>query len=396
MKCNPLFLALWVSIFGSSVCLAEDLAKAKTEEQILRRKLEVLERRLNAALEESAEVSRPVQSFLLTHLTIGGFFETGLKGVHEPDLGTQVASDENVIGINLSADFGSRLSFVGQIVTGLALTLENQHSDPRAPSLGLPSRREFRDFTYGSLVTQAYLQYSMSDRFNIQGGMGYVPFGITFQEFELVLFTRRGGPLMLRSAGLVSPLWQGINLFGRLPVFATNVHYNLYTFSPVLNPKTLGVGGRLFWRDRKENIQIGLSNQIGRRFGDSYYTFGTDFKLRVSPFRLTAELAKSFGPAEQPFSFYLEPGYEALGEAVLLFAFVDYANDPANRTGSPISGISDPIKKWEYGVGVNWLPTSYTRLRLGLAYNDYIGSTERLPGRSRDYWSSDLSGGVAF
>ena len=90
------------------------------------------------------------------------------------------------------------------------IPLQNEHNDPRAASLHLPSRREFGPYAYGSILTQGYLEYDLTDSVHAQTGMGYVPFGVAFQQREPVLFIRRGGPQVLRMTNLVSPLWSGV------------------------------------------------------------------------------------------------------------------------------------------------------------------------------------------
>ena len=45
---------------------------------------------------------------------------------------------------------------------------------------------------------------------------------------------------------------------------------------------------------------------------------------------------------------------------------------------------------------MNWLPYSFTRFRLGLLYNDYVGSTDDQADTERNYFGLDLSAGVEF
>ena len=79
----------------------------------------------------------------------------------------------------------------------------------------------------------------------------------------------------------------------------------------------------------------------------------------------------------------------------ILYAFADYLDHPNNLTNLTAT-LPDPYRKWELGGGVNWLPTSFTRYRLGFTVAEYVGDTAVIAASDRDYWSLDLSAGVAF
>lgn len=342
------------------------------------------------------ESRRTVHSFLFTSMRLGGFYETALAGVAQPNRSFQAAAESNVLGVNLSAEFSDSLRFVSQVLTTVALPIENEHNDPRAPSVGLPLRREFRDYFFFTSITQGYLQWSKRDSFVVEGGMGYAPFAYTFQLLELVLFVRRRGPQLLRTTQFIHPIWQGVHLHGTSIYERGRVTYHAYTFSPANDAKMLGVGTRVQWHTRNDRLNVGFSTQTARRDGSTYWIVGPDLRFQGRRYRVTGELAKGYGSLPQAWSFHVEPGVYTRDQSLLFYAFGDYAENPNNRTGSVTTGVPDPYKKWEYGTGVNWLPTSFTRLRLGLAYNDYVGTTETKDGAGRDYWFFDLSGGVAF
>jgi hypothetical protein len=158
----------------------------------------------------------------------------------------------------------------------------------------------------------------------------------------------------------------------------------------------LGGGTRFWWRSAEDGVSAGVSTQSARRNGRGYTTLGPDVRVRLDDFTITAELAKSLGKGSQPWSFYVEPDYALFEQSVLLYVFGDYLADPFNDTTVGSTLVRDPIRKLEYGAGVNWLPTSYTRLRLGFTLNDYLGANARPSGIVRDYWSIDASAGVAF
>lgn len=348
------------------------------------------------AVADELENQRNVHSFLYTNLMIGGFFETALVGLAQHDQSFQAAASSNILGVNLSGEFSDSLRFVSQVLTGLELPIQNEHNDPRGVSVGLPLRREFRDYRLATLITQGYLQWNKRDSFVIEGGLGYAPFGYTFQLLELVLFVRRRGPQLLRTTQFIHPLWQGVHVHGTSIYDQGRLTYNVYSFSPATDAKMLGIGTRLGWSTRDDRIRMGISSQTARRGGSTYVIVGPDFRYQGRRFRLTSELAKGFGSLPQAWSFYVRPEIHLFHQSVLLYVFGDYAENPNNRTGSVTTGIPDPYKKWEYGTGINWLPTSFTRLRLGVVYNDYVGMTETRNGTERDHWLFDLSGGVAF
>lgn len=374
------------------VLFSAPFARAEDEAQ-LKKRLDALEKRISLQEAEGPGDDRTVLSYLRTNITLGGFFETALTGIAQPRGDSQLASSSNVFGLNLGAEFNENLRFVSQLFSYVTLPLTNQHSDPRAVAVGQPASREFKTYTVGTFITQGYLEWSKSDAFSLQGGMGYAPYGITFQQLELVLFVRRGGPQLLRTNSLVFPVWQGLHIHGALPWLKGRTGYNLYTFSPQTNPKMLGLGSRAWWRSGGGELHLGLSSQTASRGSATYTSAGPDFRVHFPGWTVFGELAKSFGPGERIWSAHLEPELEFFGQSVLLYAFGDYLEDPLNETGG---AFRDPIMKWEYGSGINWLPTSYTRLRLGLAYNDYVGSNSSPLGKNRDYWMADLSAGVAF
>lgn len=364
--------------------------------------LEKRVRELERALEESQgnfAPDRPVQSYLSTNVHLGGFTETGMTGIFERDHGAQAAVSSSALGINLGAEFSESLRLSSQFLTAISIPLANPHDDPRASTYGISSRREFGAYSLGTLVTQAYLEWEGSDAFRVSGGIGYAPYAISFQQLELVLFVRRGGPQLLRSGSeLVHLLWQGVHVRGSFNPSSFRWGYNVYTFSPASHTQMLGVGTRLWASSLKNAVTIGFSTQTAARGAATYTTAGPDLRLRWGPLTVTSELAKSYGPGAQPWSFHFEPDVDVYRQAVLLYVFGDYFESVFNRTGGlpgTTTGAADPFKKWEYGAGANWLPTSFTRLRLGGTYNQYVGSYAANPD-GRNYWQLDASVGVAF
>jgi len=343
----------------------------------------------------------PVHSFFNDELFIGGFFEPGYEIIVGPNTSLQSAEVESLLGLNISATFSDQLHFSSQFLSGLNIHLSHERYDPLTSSIGFSNQRIMSGYVYGALIAQGYLEYRMSDHFLIQGGMGYVPFGYAYQQREPVLFERRGGPQMIRTSPLVSPLWAGFNLQGNytLPSTAGAWGYNFYSYSPVENPQFPGLGARLWWASQNENLKLGTSTQIGKLGVITSEALGGDLEFKMKPFVLTSEYVHTFVHSnDDPWSVYIEPSLMIVREIVLVYVFADYADNPLNQPifGAARPGMIEPYMKWEYGAGVNWLPTSYVRLRLGLTYNDYVGSNSRLNGQDRNYIGTDFSAGVTF
>jgi hypothetical protein len=264
--------------------------------------------------------------------------------------------------------------------------LNNQHNDPRTT----PSQREFGDFFFGAVLSQGYLEFAKNSNARIQTGLGYVPFGYYPQQRELVLFVRRGGPQLLRTNDLFSPLWSGVHISGNLN--NTRTGYHAYTTAPLDNTNIMGLGGRLWAVSPEDTISAGLSTQVIKYEGHTSEIFGSDVRLTWDRWIITSEYAIHMAEGQDPWTAYVEPTFR-INEEYLIYTFADYAQSARNETSRL---IDDPYNKWEYGGGINWLPTSFTRLRAGVTFNDYVGSREVIRGQERDYISFDFSAGVAF
>jgi hypothetical protein len=344
---------------------------------------------------DASERTGTARAFFSDKLTFGGFFETGLTSLWGPGTAGQTAPASNTVGLNISADFSPNLKFVGQLLTSLGFTLQNPDNDADAPSLGLPVSRRFDGFSAVSLPAQAYVEYAPGDTFYLQGGLGYVPFGYASQQRELVLFVRRGGPQLLRMQELVEPLWAGVNLGGESARTWGRFGFNLYTFPYFEQVRNIGVGGRVYWESLEERVRFGLSAQAGHTRTGEEQTLGSDLRIRLGRFTVLSEYARRFTEPGDPWNFYLEPNF-AVTPRFLVYLFGDYAADPLNRTVVGAAALADPWTKLEYGGGVNWLPTPFTRFRAGFFVFDYRGATAVEHGQNRDMTAIDLSAGVAF
>lgn len=368
---------------------------AQSEEKLkeLTRRIEELENQQQELFLQVQPEGNQVNSFLKDNLAFGGFFEAGINVIDGEDTKFQMLNTSNLLGINLAAEYNGRLRFVAQTLTGLTFPLVNPHNNPAAT----PDERQHNTLVFGSIVSQGYLEYLISNNMRIQAGLGYVPFGYASQQRELVLFIRRGGPQIIRTNNqIIAPLWNGIHLSGDYSIDGSDYGYNLYTTSPIdpSTNQTLGVGGRLWWSSMNNNVTAGVSAQAGKYKSATDEVIGTDLQIRNEKFLLTTEYAQHVTSGEDPWSIYLEPGVMFFDDQWLFYVFGDYAQNPLNTIGA--TKIPDDYSKWEYGTGVNWLPTSFTRLRMGFTYHDYVRSNARISGQERDYYSFDLSVGVAF
>lgn len=381
----------------SAVSKAEAAKVDRLQKEIDALRSEIIE--MKATQEEfyfdASESAGTARSFFSDRLTFGGFFETGLTSIWGPDTTAQTAPASNTFGLNISASFSRDLKFVGQLLTSLAFPLQNPDNDADAPSLGLPISRRFEGFSAVSLPAQAYVEYAPGDTFYLQGGLGYVPFGYALQQRELVLFVRRGGPQLMRMQELVEPLWAGVNFGGESARRWGRVGFNLYTFPYLEQVRSVGVGGRVYWESLEERVRFGVSAQAGNTRTGGAQTTGSDLRIRLGPFTVLSEYARRFTDPGDPWNLYVEPNY-TLTPRFIIYAFADYAENPLNRTVVGATALADPWTKFEYGGGLNWLPTPFTRFRVGFFAFDYRGASAEEHGRDRDLRALDFSAGVAF
>lgn len=375
--------------------LQNSVARADRVDELTRR-IEELEKQQAELLFQVSEPRPQVSSFIDNQLTFGGFFEPGYTIIGGEDTGNQAAS-ANILALNFSADYRSKFKFSAQTLSFIGVGLQNQHNDPRAETENFPGSREYNQLFLLTSLVQGIIEYRMDRAFNVQMGLGYAPFGYAFSERELILFQRRGGPQMLRlGTSLISTLWDGVHVHGSIPVGNNTWGYNVYTFSPPVILNEVGWGGRVWWASPDENVVAGISSQIGKGTDETNEVIGADLLLQRHPWGVRTEFFQSISEESDSWSFYVEPHVFVMKEELLLYVFADFLKNADNETNNGLAQFEDPYMRWEYGGGVNWLPTSYTRFRLGLTYNDYIGNGSRIEGQERDFWSVDISAGVAF
>lgn len=129
------FVRLFLPLFFPLICFLQ--AAAAQDANTLQKRLDELERRQRdiefrqtEIYAQSQEGAGKVNSFLGNQIRLGGFYETALTSLSGPDMQSQMAANNNTIGLNISSEFGNKMSFVSQILTGLAFPLQNPHNNP--------------------------------------------------------------------------------------------------------------------------------------------------------------------------------------------------------------------------------------------------------------------------
>ena len=339
-----------------------------------------------------------IMPYISDSILLGGFFQSSVTHMYGDDMKSQTATNSNGLGINLSAIFSDKIKFVTQTLTVLSVPLRNVYNNPSQP---LFKQRQFAGLSVASTVTQGYLEISKNDAFNFQMGLGYVPFGYIFQQRELALFHKAGGPQMLGypdslNIGIATALWTGVHIYGQFPNLKERIGYNAYTFTAETKVTELGGGGRLWWAE-SDNLTMGVSVQAGPQRDDSHFiTHGFDIDYRRGQYGVVAEYAYSdysMGQLDAE-SYYVEPYMKFADGEWLAYVSTDYLSVPARL--DPFTRAPDPIKIWEHSIGVNWLPIPNARIRLGYVRYDFVGETDTINGQKRDWNSIDFSAGIAF
>lgn len=381
------------SLLFFTAALAQEKPQEKLQDTIgqLLQRVEMLEKQQEEILVSVYEERPRVRTFFNDKLTLGGFYEPSYSLIEGKDTHFQVGSHSHLFGLNFAADYSTKIRFVGQLITGLSIPLSNEHNDPRDPN---GSKREFRQYTFSSTVSQAYASFMLGPNLTLQAGLGYVPLGYYAQLREPTLFLRRGGPQTLRTENLFAPLWMGLNLVGETE--EKKAGYNIYTAPSVGQSHKPGMGARAWNKNVDYRYTLGISAQTGRNNSDNYQVLGLDFTLDLSSFKVLSEGIIQLVDGENPWAAFVEPTLFIYREEVLAFAFAGYSNGAQNVTRVNGAAIADPYQKWEMGGGLNWLPITYTRLRTGITFHDYVGDTEEISGQNRDYAVLDFSAGVSF
>jgi hypothetical protein len=393
-----LTIGLLAAIFSFLFCDPADAQNTEQRLSDLEKRLEELELRSAEFQTQSLEGRGQVRSFFNNSVSFGGFFENAITAIDGPDTEAQVSANSHLLGINIAADLHEKFRFVSQFITGLNYGFQNPHNNPNLT----PSQRQYGGVTFGAIVAQGYVEYLHSAAFRVQTGLGYAPFGYALQQREVVLFKRRTGPQLANTSGadnvgIAFPLWTGVHVAGSFTLEDQFVGYDLYSFSSFNNPRDLGVGSRLWWRNNSR-LTIGISSQSGKDADHRFTAFGADINTKLDRWGLTAEYARTpvSGLDLAAESYYAEPFVTFLNDSLIFYLVGDYLDHATFTSVKSGAAIADPYKKWLTGFGINWLPVPYIRLRLGYLKHDYLGDTATIQGQDRDYESYDFSAGVTF
>lgn len=371
----------------------------------LEQRIEQLEKQQAEMFQSVNEEKNRVKPFLQNEILLGGYFETATANLDGPKMDNQTTAGSHLLGLNLAARMTEKDRFVGQLQTGLGFTFANRHSDPRVTAT--PTRQSTTSVA-PTILAHAYYEHHFERALNMQLGLGYVPFGIAYHNREPLLFRRRGGDAQMvnqsatqdggvTSVGVAFPLWMGVHLHGTFPLAANQWGYHLYTFSPTTNPKSIGEGGRLWWQ-LADGVTIGSSIQTGDHKRYTYNSYGADIDFKYENYGLTMEYAEvqfQGGPYDPPMSYYVTPYVELADGKFVVYAIVDYLDNPTNvtqTTGFP----ADPYERMDIGGGVNYLPSSNIRFRLGYTQNTYMGQGTIIKPQDRSYSVLDFSLVAAF
>lgn len=327
-----------------------------------------------------------VQAFLSEHLLLGGFFEHAVTGIFSKDHSYLLSANSNILGINLGAKLNDKFRLVTQELVVLAFPLTNPHDVTLRTYSSTP--------TILALVAHAYGEYSPSEKFRIQTGLGWVPFGIMLQNREFPLLLRRGGP-QIASGGLGMPfgLWQGLHMLGDFRTDLGTWGYDLYSLTPTTNVNRLGVGERLRWSSPQDKVKIGISSQTLQRGTDTAFNLGGDLEFKVSQFGLRTEYAQSIADGADLWTAYGQPYVEFAEGKWVLHGDVDYADRPLHA--SDVATFI-PFERLQMGGGVNFLPWPFLRTRLLFLYNRYLGASATSGGLTNNFYTVEYSAGIEF
>ena len=373
------------------------MQKLQTEWKQMKLKMEQLENSINHLNSKTLSQHGQIQTFVSPSMALGGYFENSITSLWGPNTATETLADRHKLGINLSAELGSKFRFVSQFSVGFNFPLRNEHNNPSHGSSLLPTTRTHGSVSFGSLLSQAFGEYNLGGSLRFQFGMGYVPFGRAFQVREPVLFLRYQGPQLIRTAStteiiIADPFWKGLHLKGK---FANNTGFHLYTLSSLDHSGKLGGGARL-WQKLGSSFQFGLSGQSAERNNNTYLSYGADLHWNYGIFGLFAEYAVNDSKLGEVTSYYLQPYFKFLNRKLTLHFDFDYMKNILGLTTLGTASVSDPYIKWEYGVGFNYQFLPNVKVRLGFLYHDYTGATAIVANQDRDYYSLSNSWGISF
>lgn len=390
MKCK-----LMVTLTAVLLCGAFSALWAGELED-LNKRVEALEETQQATLQAEQQAVIP---FTAKRIHLGGFSTASFNSHFGKDTSKEYAFELVHMDLLISADVTEKLQFFSDIHFGFENHFENSNA----------AWRRYGEQEINAELQMVWMKYHFQDYFVVQFGRMIAPFGILNIEHFEPLFLKRQKPQFLRHLEggsnfiLFDDHANGLVFSGTFSAGEHTLGYYSYVGTVKSDTRQVGGGGRLFWSLPKELIRIGVSNQTAQRGGQTYSALGGDLEIKWHRFRLIGEFVRGIiqGAAGQT-TFYAQPSYKFFDGKFVVFGQVDYLDDTlGTRTvdhdqDETTAAIADPIKKWEYTAGVNYLPWPFLRTRLEGVLHDYRGSTATLGGLNRDYYSAEFSATVSF
>lgn len=389
-------LSILLSLFFLNSLFAEEQKEAD-ELAELKLRIEGVGQLQDAMLKDSQ--TKQVKTFLSDRINLGGFITPSFSTIFGKDTETQTSFDDTHFDLLVSADIRDNLRAFANLLVEFESEFENQN----APW------REFEGRETEFELANAWVEYRFKDYLKLQSGRFITPFGIINRDYFSPLLLQHRKPQGLRflmgdnSFTLFELESTGLQISGDFAFANQKFGYNSYLSSVATNVNSVGGGGRLSWTLPGEIATLGVSDQTGKRADQRYNTVGADLLLKWKSFTVKNEFIKGFiDGADDQTSFYVQPSYSLLSNKFVLFGQVDYLDDTLGVTtvdddqDEDTAAVADLIKKYEYTVGVNYLPWAILRARLEFTWNDYQGATATLGGENRDYFGVQASATVSF
>lgn len=381
----------------------EDKNKISAEKIYLQEeKLKELEGRIDD-LEETtlnlAPLKGGVRSFTSDKIHFGGFVESVLQNdfAKHRFQNNSFFRDANVILLT-SAEVTQRLN----AFVALYLSVFTEREFKGGPGINPQSELPF-DIGSPRIL---FGEYKFNNFATLRAGKFVTPFGIINQEYFEPLLLQHDKPQALRGFAIFDDTSNGVQLYGTIPIKKHKIGYHAYGATFISDKGDLGGGGRFFWSLPNELLTLGVSNQTGGHDKRNFSAYGADIKFKWKNFTARNEFFYNiFEKEKDQWSFYTQPSLSFFKDKLVLFGQFDYLDDPIGfgrifdfdyDRNVVTPGIFDLRKKYEYTVGINYLPFPFLRNRLEFTWNNYVGPTASLGGKNRDHFSLQGSATLSF
>jgi len=369
-----------VALMLASLTSLSSAAEPSESNAQIQKRLDALESELTDLKIENQK-TEPVRTFTAKNFRFGGFGETVFTSLigHGPN---RNSVNETEGSLFISADITDKTRFFSET--------EFEHNSALID--GNTPGRHFGTEGDNVGLEIAEVTHDFSNAFSLKVGRMITPFGIiNVEHFEPSLI-QHDKPQFLREVSdteitMFDLQVRGLDAIGRFSPF-TDHHIKLESYAGTVrtDPNKIAGGGRQSWSFPNDRVTLGFSQQAGTRDERTFVTLGEDLKISYKKFTLKSEAAQTSFTGHSITAFYVQPLY-FLTPRWGVFGQVDYLDNVLNKTDD----IIDPIKKYEYTTGVNFLPISNVRLRGEVTVHDYQGNTGTFAGVSRDYVSVQTS-----